>query len=389
MSQIHNQNEQHQAWVKYVREVYRRACSELVYLEMGEMAVPNKVRSSRMAWLRKRLEDMEPEQVARAVRPYLKNKRAHLDRVTEAWRQYVSEPFGTNDTYHDTYWKELDYEKENQVVSASYQLLSKQLHEQYSQETAELLCDSSFHALSGFAYQSGFLFRLMRLLQRSRILEFATLGRAVAKNPHCRSKSANFELPQGPLRLVQIFQSLPGPDSGGRSSTRTWRLLLEATRSKTAASNDTPVDVRVGELDQPPPGAHQAHPSQLDKTANHFGQINQFETFEGNQLHVSYKSQTGIYMNEEGAVPVEPSIPRKVHGSRFPPAALTGILVLLLFLLSIPPRRPCKRSTWKVFRLFKGAYRRRRLSDPQPSCPHKHPQPGSWRSEDLQSAECC
>ena len=102
------------------------------------------------------------------------------------------------------------------------------------------------------------------------------------KNPHCRSKSANFELPQGSLRLVQIFQSLPGPDSGGRSSTRTWRLLPEVTRSTMAASSKTPVDVRVGELDgQPSPGAHQAHPSQLDKTANHFGQINQFETPKG------------------------------------------------------------------------------------------------------------
>ena len=182
MSRSHDQEEQHQAWVEYVREVYRRACSELAFLDMGELAVPNKVRSSRMAWLRKRLEDMEPEQVAHAVRPYLQNKKIHLDRVTDAWKQYVSEPFGPNDTYHDTYWNALDCEKEKQVVAASHELLRQQLLEQFDRETAELLCDSSFHALSGFACQSGLLFRLMQPLQRAKILEYAKLGKAILQS---------------------------------------------------------------------------------------------------------------------------------------------------------------------------------------------------------------
>ena len=34
MSRSHDQEEQHQAWVEYVHEVYSRACSELAFLDM-------------------------------------------------------------------------------------------------------------------------------------------------------------------------------------------------------------------------------------------------------------------------------------------------------------------------------------------------------------------
>ena len=193
------------------------------------------------------------------------------------------------------------------------------------------------------------------------------------------TNTLNIELPRTRgARQALSKQSLPGPDSGDRRSNMTSRLNLEPTRSTKAAGSKSPVDVRVGEMDgQPSPGAHQARPLQLDMIANHFGQINQFETPQGNLLHVSYRSRIVTYNNEEDIITVRQNSPRKVHGYHFPPGALTGTLVLLLVLVNIPPVGPCKSSQWKVLRLFKGVYRRRRLMDLRPSTPHTPPPPAA------------
>ena len=49
-----------ETWTAYAMEIYRRACAGLVFLNRGEQGTPNKVRSARMAWLRKWLDNMEP-----------------------------------------------------------------------------------------------------------------------------------------------------------------------------------------------------------------------------------------------------------------------------------------------------------------------------------------
>ena len=115
-----------ETWTSYVHEIYRRIGVELVFLDMGDQGVPNKVRSSKLAWLRKRLDTMELEQVAHTVRLYLTQRRARLGRITAAWLPYVSEYTGPNDEYHDQFWYSLSSENEKRLLSVSYGLLERQ-----------------------------------------------------------------------------------------------------------------------------------------------------------------------------------------------------------------------------------------------------------------------
>ena len=169
-------------------------------------------------------------------------------------------------------------------------------------------------------------------------------------------------------RQASSEQSLPGPDSGGRRSDMMCRLLHDCTRFSEAAGNKSPADVRVGEVDgQPSPGAHQARPLQLDIIANHFGQIHQFETPQGNQLHASYRSRRATHHYMAGIIIVKKNQPRKAPVYRIPPAVLAGTLILLLVLVNLPPVGPCTGIQWRVLRLFKGVYRRRRLKSHKPT----------------------
>ena len=79
----------------------------------------NKALPTRL-WLRKRLENMEPEQVAHSVRPHLQSKKPDLDGITGAWLPLVSGQVGPNDEYHDTYWSALSSEGEKIALSTGF-----------------------------------------------------------------------------------------------------------------------------------------------------------------------------------------------------------------------------------------------------------------------------
>ena len=166
-------------WTEYAREIYRRACAELVYLDLGARGTPNKVRSSRMAWLRKRLDNMEPEQVAHAVRPQLQSRKPDLDGITAAWLPLVSEHVGPNDEYHDTYWSGLSPEEEKLALSNGFELLKRQLNKQCDAKSADHLLHASFSALSGFNCKLQLIYRLMLPKQRSAFLLSAKQGRTL------------------------------------------------------------------------------------------------------------------------------------------------------------------------------------------------------------------
>ena len=134
---------------------------------MGANGTPNKVRSSKMAWLRKRISTMEPEQVAHTARPYLQGSTADLDSITAAWLPFVSEPVGPNDAYHDEYWSSLSWDKEKLVVSAGFDLFKLQLHGAFGEKTADLLLQAGFGALSGYNCKVQLVLRLMQPSQKS------------------------------------------------------------------------------------------------------------------------------------------------------------------------------------------------------------------------------
>ena len=162
-------------WTKYAQEIYRSACTELVFLDMGEQGESNKARSSKMAWLRKRLADMEPEQVAHAVRPYLRHRR-DLDNVTAAWLPFVSTYVGPNDEYHDARWASLSLEAEKLSLSAGFELLKQQLQDSHESGTADLLLHGSFDALTGFNCQPQLVYRLLQPGQKFDFLQYAMHG---------------------------------------------------------------------------------------------------------------------------------------------------------------------------------------------------------------------
>ena len=175
-------------WTKYAQDIYRRVCAELVFLDMGAQGVSNKVRSSKLAWLRKRLDGMEPEQVAHVIRPLLKQHRGDLDTITAAWLPHVSESIGPNDEYHDAHWASLSFEDEKLTLSAGFELLKFQLHEQHTDNTADLLLHGSFEALSGFNCQLQLIYRLLQPEQRHDILQFSKQGKPI---PHEKENAAD------------------------------------------------------------------------------------------------------------------------------------------------------------------------------------------------------
>ena len=169
-----------ETWVSYARDIYRNVCAELVFLDMGSRNISNKVRSSKLAWLRKRIEDMEPEQAAHAVRPLLQNYKHSLDQVTSAWLPFVSGSMGANDEYHNEFWATLATADEQKCLSISYGILQRQLYDSYDEETAGLLLQCSCEALSRHNCKVQLVYRLMQPLQRSEILQYAKLGKKPA-----------------------------------------------------------------------------------------------------------------------------------------------------------------------------------------------------------------
>ena len=134
-----------------------------------------------MAWLRKRISTMEPEQVAHKVRPHLQVRKADLDNITAAWLPFVSEPVRPNDSYHDEYWSSLSWEKEKLVLSAGFELLKLQLHGSFGERIADLLLQAGFEALSSYNCKVQLVFRLMQPSQKSDLLLYAKHDR---KLPH-------------------------------------------------------------------------------------------------------------------------------------------------------------------------------------------------------------
>ena len=167
-----------ETWVSYARDIYRNVCAELVFLDMGSRNISNKVRSSKLAWLRKRIEDMEPEQAAHAVRPLLQNYKHSLGQVTAAWLPFVSESMGANDEYHNEFWATLATADEQKCLSISYGILQRQLYDSYDEETAGLLLQCSFEALARHNCKVRLVYRLMQPLQRSELLQYAKLGKS-------------------------------------------------------------------------------------------------------------------------------------------------------------------------------------------------------------------
>ena len=166
-------------WTKYAQEIYRRVCAELVFLDMGEQGESNKSRSSKLAWLRKRLDDMEPEQVAHAVRPYLQHRRRDLDKVTAAWLPFVSAYVGPNDEYHDAHWASHSLEAEQLSLSAGFELLKQQLQDSHESRIADLLLHGSFDALTGFNCQLQLVYRLLQPGQKFDFLQYTMHGKPI------------------------------------------------------------------------------------------------------------------------------------------------------------------------------------------------------------------
>ena len=176
---------------------------------MGSRNIANKVKSSKLAWLRKRLEDLEPEQAAHAVRPLLQNYRHSLDQVTAAWLPFVSEFMGPNDEHHDKLWVSLATTEEQKCLSVSYGIMQNWAnHRRFRQQSPPT-------------------------------------NRAGAQ-----AEDSELHRTRG-ARQASFKQSLPGPDSGGRSTGN-----LTATNHEHA-----PADVRVrGTGGQQPLEALQIYP---------------------------------------------------------------------------------------------------------------------------------
>ena len=343
-------------WTEYARDIYRTVCAELAYLDMGENGTPHKVRSSKMAWLRRRISTMEPEQVAHTVRPHLQVRRADLDSITAAWLPFVSEPVGPNDSYHDEYWSSLSWHKEKLVLSAGFELLC-------TEPSVRILLISFFEQASKHCPATTAKCSLFSgLCSQARNRTFCgmpsttgpfPLRKASVNHPTTRSND-DYDLtdrpgltPRGRL-CTALSQSLPGPDSRDESTVP---LLQIQERSL--------VDVQVGGLvgQQPPEAESKRFPGSLFK-ANQHDQALQFGSPQGTNMHESCNfcrspkrpCYTLKEFSDRSGIPCP---------SPFPPEALAGMAVILMLVMQHLKPHPKPYQPWQVARIIKGIYRRK------------------------------
>ena len=92
----------------------------------------------------------------------------HYSRTTsKAWtgsRPFVSESVGPNDEYHDEFWGSLSTAEGKKCLSISYGILQRQLYDSHDEETAGLLLQCSFEALSRHHCQVQLVHRLTQPL---------------------------------------------------------------------------------------------------------------------------------------------------------------------------------------------------------------------------------
>ena len=152
--------------------------------------------------------------------------------------------------------------------------------------------------------------------------------------------------PRGDSTSLSIELSLPGPDSGGRSTSS-----LTATHSVHA-----PADVRVrGTEGQQPLEAFR--PQKSEKKANLFDHV------------FKDGDPKGIFM-QEPAPPQDRScrscqnsftrLPNKGRQGRLlPPMVLAGTAIIMIVFLVLPQGEHVSTRQWQVVRLFRGIYARR------------------------------
>ena len=225
------------------------------FLDMGSRNIANKVRSSKLAWLRKRTDDLEPEQVAHAVRPLLQNYKQSLDQVTAACRlsQSLWGPM-TNITMSSG--APFLLQKKKSACQSPMAFYSGSYMTATMRRRQDFFCSAVLrHCLATtvkFSWYTGSCSPLNDL-NYCNMRNWANYQKLRKQSPPTKedgTHTLDIELPRTRgARQASSKQSLPGPDSGGRRSNMTSRLLLEPTRFTKAAGSQSPVDVRVGDMD--------------------------------------------------------------------------------------------------------------------------------------------
>ena len=355
-------------WTKYAQDIYRRVCAELVFLDMGAQGVSNEVRSSKLAWLRKRLDGMEPEQVAHVIRPLLQQHRRDLDAITAAWLPHVSESFGPSITMHTglhcpSRTKSSDCQLDSSCSSFSYMssipiiqptFCCMEVLKPYQASTVNY--SSSIGSCNQSRDTIFCSFQNKASPFRSRRPTLPTSQRREGDNDHERFAP---DVLQGHGHCFQPVMSLPGPDSrGGSEATRPARCTKRDKKQQQLLK--APVDVRVGgTVGQQPPEARQCVHYDPYKHTNHFDHISKKRDPEGTTFvgRPALQEPTNVYSSTIQTCR-QPSKGSFNHRP-IPPSALAGTMIVLLALLITPVPKQAPELRWQVTRIVRGTYRRR------------------------------